>query len=129
MKNHKISAIEQILSHLENQTDFHNILWSDLEEAQKELTVIKHTEKEVEKVSAPTLREELTKLAPEILGYPAMLDDHELLALSIYSTCGSDMLIHAVQVNALLKTFDTHSHIQYHLIAALKMQWEIIYYG
>ena len=97
-------------------------------EAQKELTIIKHTEEAVKTVAQPTLRQELQKLAPEIL-QPSILDDPEMLDLSIFSVCGSIMLVHAIQVSGLLRSFDTHHHIKYHLIEALKLQWEVIYYG
>ncbi|MBW2559261.1 MAG: hypothetical protein JRE40_00250 [Deltaproteobacteria bacterium] len=129
MTTFKVSHIENILTKMRSGYRL-EILHSDIKWAQKELAVIKNMNKEVETShSEPTLRDELTKLAPEILDFPAMTDDTELLDLSVFSVCGNDMLIHAVQVNALLKTFDSHSHIQYHLIEALKMQWEIIYYG
>jgi len=124
----KISAIEKILTHLENQTS-HEILWSELGEAQKEFAVIKHTKKEVEIHSDPTLRDELMKWAPQILEFPTMIKNDELLDLSVFSVCGADMLFHAVQINALMKTLDNHPDVQYHMIAALKLHWEIIYYG
>ena len=102
---------------------------AELERKNKRIAYLKSLLKQSTCNIGPTLMQELADVAPEILTFPQILKDREMLGLSIFSVCGGEMLNNAIQVSALLRSFDTHTMLRDHLIEALVMQWEIIYYG